>query len=425
MKKRIPLFLAFLFSSILIQAQEEFFDFSEPSAAMSAGTKTEFSGNVSADIRSYLDGSMEFGSEAGLKLTAESDAFETVLGLKMDLNDGGEETVAWQDLIDEAVVKYFFSAGFIEAGYTEVEWGKGDGMHAADPVNPVDQSGGYGREAAELKAPVPLVRAAFYTGANSLLEFVCVPLFVPTQTAEQGRWLPYDIPDTVTVTDTHPNMSLDHLQAGARFTFSAGPADLGFQYYSGYMHDPGFTYLSPTELSLEYTRYQLFAAEAALAAGPFTFRTEVGYDLTEDTQGTDPSLYNSRAIYLAGFDVTVPGTKLYFLAQVSGDHTLDTDGLPVDDVDVATGYDHPSHLTNIAVSAEYPFLHDKLKTQLSSFYMAEANAYYLAPELTYALADDLEFKVTGAFYGGEDKDFSVLSFWDDNDNIRMMLSCSF
>ena len=78
--------------------------------------------------------------------------------------------------------------------------------------------------------------------------------------------------------------------------FTAGPADLGFQYYCGYRHDPGFVYLSATEMELVYTRHHLFAGEAALAAGPFTLRAEAGYDLTGDTEGDDPALYNSRAV---------------------------------------------------------------------------------------------------------------------------------
>jgi len=430
MKRRPWLIFVFLFSTGLIQAQDEFFDLPEDTAGELAPQTLDFSGELAAELRAYLydfpESSLEFVSSANLELRAESEHSEAIIRLKAELSDQGAEPVTWEDLVEDAVVRYFFAAGFLEAGYTTVEWGKGDGMHAADPVNPLDQSEGFGGDTADLKIPVPLVRTAFYTGANSLLEFVYAPLFVPMVTADQGRWVPYEIPDTITViTDERPEMSLAHFQGGIRYTFTAGPADLGFQYYCGYMHDPGFVYLSATEMELVYTRYQLFAGEAAVAAGPFTFRCEAGFKLTEDIEGDDPSLYNSRAVYLAGFDVSVPGTKFYILCQASGDYTSGTDGLPADDIDVMTGYGYPARMHNIAVSVEHPFFHDKMNIRISGLYMPEANGYYISPEMTYDLADNLQLGITGGFYGGEEKDYSLPAFWEDNDYLQVGLKASF
>ena len=125
------------------------------------------------------------------------------------------------------------------------------------------------------------------------------------------------------------------------------------------------------------------------------------------------------------FDLTVPGTRLYILFQVSGDYTFDTGGLPATDIDIITGYGHPAHLTNLMVSAEHPFFHEKMRLRISGVYMAEANSYTIAPDLTYDLLDDLQLGITGAFYGGEEKDYSLFSFWEDNDYLQIGLHCSF
>ena len=430
MKRTTYLLIFFLLTAVILPAQDEFFDFAEePSSAEPALPELHFSGEIGSGIRTYLDdgfdSSMEFKGSGRLEITAASEEAEAVLRLKADWINQAEENVAWQDLLDEVSVSYFFDSGFLEAGYTIVEWGKGDGMHAADPVNPLDQSAGFGSESSAQKVPVALLRTAFYTGSNSLLEFVYVPLFFPTRTADEGRWAVQELPEAVTVTDKRPEMSLANFQGGARYTFSAGPADLGLQYFSGYMHEPGFVYTAPTELTLEYTRYQLFAAETALAAGPFVFRGEAGYNLTEDTEGDDPSLYNFRIVYLGGFDLTVPDTELFLLAQIAGDYTLETDGLTPVDVDIATGYGAPSHQTTVVVSMEHPFFRQKMNIRISGIYMLEAEGYYIAPELTFDLSDNLQLEVTGAFYEGEKKDASLFYEWRKNDYLEMGLRYSF
>jgi hypothetical protein len=430
MKKIAYVLILFFMVAVTLPALDEFFDLDEDTlTAEPALSKLIVSGEIGSSIRSYLDdgldSSMEFKGASRLKITAASEDAEAVLRLKLDWINQAEGSVSWQDLLEEISVSYFFDFGFLEAGYTVEEWGKGDGMHAADPVNPIDQSEGFGSGSSIPKVPVPLLRTVFYTGSNSLLEFVYVPLFFPIGTAAEGRWVPQELPDGVEVTDNRPEMSLSNFQGGARYTFSTGPADLGLQYFYGFMHEPGFVYTAPLALTLEYTRYHLFAAEAAVTAGPFVFRAEGGYKLTEDMKGDDPALYNHRIVYLGGFDLTLPNTELYLLAQIAGDFTLKAGDLTAADVDVVTGYGEPLRQNTLVVSMQHPFFRQKMNVRLSGVYMLEAEGYYIAPELSFDLSDNLQLEMVGAFYGGKEKVGSVFHAWRKNDYLQMGLRYTF
>jgi hypothetical protein len=427
--------------------EEDFFDFEDFEDSDGSGDAVgaiaeepevlTISGELEAEFLSFLDDEEE--SELDMNLKGELEFAihhkddEGLLRLTTEIEKNEEGSVRWEDLVDEAWLRHYFGRGFFEAGYTRLEWGKGDGLHALDPINPLDLSEGYTINIIDLKRPVPLLRTVLYTGgSNGMLEAVLIPEFKPAENASSGRWLPFasDALPPVAIEDGSPEFSLENMQYALRYTFSTGPLDLGFQYYYGHLHDPGFRII-PTadpaspELSTRYTRVHIFGTEGAAALGIFTFREELGFILSEDEDGDEESLFNNRLVYLGGFDFTVPGTSLFLSAQLMGDYTFDTDDLSDSDVDELTGYGSPSHQNSLILSGEHPFNHDKLLLRLSGIYIVEAENYFIVPELLYDISDNMELAVSGEFYGGETDPFGALANWKDNDLVRLKLRYSF
>ena len=429
----IALLTTILFTSA---ADDDFFSFDDldegdQTVAVSGipSSPVEFSGSMATGLTGYFDDNEESSQIFTLDSTGEikisTAEAEAVLKLSVNRENFTDDLLTVSDFMDEAYIHYYFDKGNVEAGYFITEWGKGDGLHAVDPINALDQSQGFGVDMEDAKIAVPMVKLNINAGMNKLIEAVYIPVFIPTRLAMTGNWALFD-PEVYSITDNPPETSWENVQGGLRYTFTAGPTDLGFMYYHGYLHDQGFSFTGATDISLQYTMMDIFALEGAAAWGAFTFRAEAGYYLSEDRDGKDPTLYNSKLAYLAGFDVTIPGTELFLSAQWVGDYTFDTDGLAETDVDVLTGYGTAERLNTFVAAVEHPFFHQKMNTRISTIFSLEAEGYYLSPEITYDLSDELELKAVYSLYEDfEEKSFSTYTIWDDNDNLKLSLTYSF
>jgi hypothetical protein len=433
--KKVLLIVLILSIPITAWAFDEIFDTSEDDdsflQAGSEGPGIELSGTIGTNLTYYIDDGLDSeviaGAYSDLDLSITAGQAEGTLRLSLE-TEGLSSNLALSELVDEAYFRLYFSLGYLDAGFLKTEWGKGDGLHAIDILNPLDQTNGLTMDTLSMKRSEAMIALNLQVGLQGLMEMVYKPYYHPVPAAASGRWMAYDpadIPGTFSplVPDTG---TLEYSQAAARFTTSIGLLDIGCMYYFGFFPEPGFDInVDPVSFNIttaiEYTRGQLFGFEGAAAAGPFAFRSEIGYWLTEDRNGKETEHYNDRIVYLGGFDITIPRTSIFLSMQVSGEYAFDTDNLTQTDVDILTATDGSAHSTNILIVAEYPFYRDTMKLRLSGIYLYEGAGYMAVSEYFWNISDEVELRLAGQFFGGEDKGINPYFAWDKNDNLQLDL----
>lgn len=398
--------------------------------------EAQVTGRIALDLRYFLDDGWDSAVDVSpggfLNITASSGDLEGTLALGLEV-DNDNPPIAMGDVVDELYLKAFFPFGYLTAGLLKTEWGKGDGTHVIDPLNPLIQKNGVKTDLFEMKRAEAMVMASVYLGENGLLELVYKPYFHPLQSDLAGRWAT-GMPDTPSPDTT----TLTYSQGAARITGTVGACDLGCLYYYGFMSEPGYevsvvftgtNLLDPTHyqtvISTVFTRAHLIGLEGAGALGPFTVRTELGYWLTEDADGDQPELYNHRFVYLGGIDLLVPGTGIFAGVQLTGSYTLDFPQAPEIDVDRLASYNGTAHANTLIGVIELPFARDTMKIRLNGLYLFEAEGYMLIPEYRWTINDDLELLLYGQIFGGEDTGGSPYSMWDKNDNIGITITYLF
>ena len=444
MRKLSVLLLSLLLLAARSYGQDGFggiFDSSD--TAEEPQNSVTLNGEVGFDYTSYLDNNWE--SEkiilpyTDLNLLLTSASVEAQLNLTLNAGDSGSAP-AIDDLVETLSLRAFFPFGYLDLGLIKTEWGTGDGIHVIDPLNPLDHSKGISDNLNRMKRPEIMAIMNFYLGDSGLLELVYKPYFHPLKTAESptDRWNIRDLstlPNMQTPPDTETPA---YSQAAARLTAASGIFDLGAVYYYGYMSEPGykltttFTGTNPlnpshytTTTNLVFTKAQLFGIETGWALGPFTFRTEAGFWLSEDSKGTAAHLYNNRAVWLAGFDIMIPGTSIFLSVQEFGSYVVNFDSSNPLDVDFGMSYKDNAMTNTIIAAVESSFYQDMMKFQLAGLYLFEANGYMILPAYFWKIEDDLELSLTAQVFGGEDEGPDPYYAWRNNDNVAIKLKYSF
>ncbi|MBT3275410.1 MAG: hypothetical protein HN368_19800 [Spirochaetales bacterium] len=410
--------------------------FGDNGDAEPAAASVMISGEIGLGLTYYLDEGWDSQVAASsfsiLKVDGQSDSVEGKAVFSLEADDTGlPENMT--EIIDELYLRAFFPFGYLTAGLLKVEWGKGDGTHVIDPLNPLVQSGAVQTDIFEMKKAEVMTLMSLYLGETGLLELVYKPFFHPLQFAREGRWN-LGLPGT-TSTDTN---NLEYSQAAARLTGSLGFFDLGALFYYGFMSEPGFEFtttftgtnpIDPTHytttINEALTRAQLFGLEGVLAAGPLTIRTELGYWLTEDTAADAPELYNDRFVYLGGVDMMIPRTSIFLSFQVTGAYVFDYLDLSEADVDRLASFDNTANSTMMIGALDIPFANDKMKLRLSGIYHIQGKGYMIIPEYKWSIRDDLELSLTGQIFSGEVSGGSPYSTWDKNDNAAVSFTYMF
>jgi len=347
-----------------------------------------------------------------------------------------DDTLQWDEVIDQLYLRRYFPWGRMEGGLMKREWGKGDGAHVVDPLNAMDQRYGILPDLNEMKIAEMMASIQVQKG-DSALELVYKPFFQPMRLSLTGDWAVVDasmasLIDADSVPDTH---TLAYSQFAAHARTIWGPADIGLIYYYGFLNQPGYEILAvdpvtyyPTSVGLRYTQAQLFGGEAALAVGPFTIMLEGGFWLSEDSAGTEPSLYNHKFVYLAGFDFTVPKTALFVSFLWNGQYILGFDGLSAFDVDSLQSYDGKAHADTLILTLQLPLVDQRLETRLTGMYQLESSGYLIIGACTWTPDDDLSLELSVNLYGaaqGDTAPQSVFKRWMDNDSASIKLNYRF
>jgi len=496
--------LTVLFALSPLSAQEFGFGNDDSGGGSFGGNSVnvKVGGEVSATLLGYIDDFSEgkdhinFGDifSGKLNFSAGTSFADGVINLKIQPE---EQPVS----LDEAYVRTYFGILEIEGGLRKLTWGKADSFGPLDVINPLDYS-----ELTDLSDPMnlkiahPLVHASLRIGSFSKIEGVFVPTFQQLRYADAGsRWEPaqvkmlnnlpgqlkeqvqtkvqdqikpllplppvlstmgitYTVP-TPTITSPSdfdkPDIStLAYAQAGARFTTTIGPADIGLQYYYGRLTRPAVsstittttTFISvplppqypsqlPTaidtkiDLSYAYNPYHQVGIDWAQAIFGFNIRAEAAANITSDLSGDDPSVYNPAFLWSLGFDRDLfLGLNLNIQCNESiklmydkiGNKTVDDGAISTTIIDTETDTDKIS--TQIIAALSRKFFRDQLELRFAAIWEIEAKDYLLMPAIILT-RDTVSVEFSGGIFGGDEK--GQFGQYHNNNFVKVSLTYSF
>lgn len=470
-KKIFLVSLLALFCLPQIFAQEWDDDWGEEAASNSAEEsalgfwdKFKISGDASLGGRIYFDGESAGETEARavpeLELGLDYEGASTNFSARINLS---ERTLLHNqiDILDEFRADLFLGDFVLSAGKMKAVWGKGDKLHVLDNFNANDYTDFLIPDYLDRRAGEYMFRVQYNSPSFFRLEGIYTPVMRGEVYAEDGRWVPAKANSlTQQVVKTLDGKTLGNMKAsellrmtkiqnemypdtnrlkygqfGLYGNFSIGAADIGVSYYNGHYKQVSANMSQVLAgggigmPALEYDRLQVFGLDAQAAAGPFTLRAELAYNLTEDTAGDDPWVHNNSVSYLAGFDVGIPIHNLNLNVQGTGNFVLQKDKIadaPTERYD--TDYDPTGCYSNnkLVVQLKDTFYYEKVEAVVKAIYGFERKDFVLMPEVSYKIRDGWKARLSGLFIRnfGDDED-SEFDGWLDNSFVQLSVHYSF
>jgi len=434
-----------------------------------------------------------------LNFSASGANVDAFIGLNLsvasisEIVSGLESPGATPLMLDEAYLRAFFGPVNIEAGYRKLTWGKADSFGPLDVINPLDYTDLTNiSDIQAIKIARPLVHVSWNTGSFSKIEGVFIPNFTGNRFAREGRWMaaqfatmtgvveaeilgrlapmmalipPQNVPIVQDMysrmTDNFSTFSLDfpntsgleYFQAGLRFSVTAGPADIGVQYFYGNLFQPDFTIAGiddfvsdlvdknmplfsgstppdPDDIytgdinkispRIKYNRYHQIGLDYAQVLFSLNVRAEFAIHLTEDMKGNDGSVRNPFLGWSLGFDRDLFwGINLN--VQCNETIRLMNDKVgnnPVYDCEAGTNLTS----TRITMQLSKKFLKDQLETKAIAIWNIENSDGYIIPAIVWAIKDVTAELSAGIFTGKESGDLG--QYWK-NSFIRLGMKYSF
>ncbi len=383
------------------------------------------SGSIGTDVGAYFDDQVFSEQLLNVNLLVDSPSFKSEAALSFDAEK--RELTA-----STIAITSFFDWGIIKAGLLKEEWGSGDGVHVVDVINAFDYSKGLSDDIFSMKRAEFMLTSTIYKEQSSL-QLYMKPTFTPALASmdKDDRWslLPANF-STLAIHDPPETDSLEYVQLGARARTSIVGADLGLLYYRGHMAQPGYrpeAAAPPTYIDTVFTPYQLFGGEATYILGQFTLMAEGGYMLSKDAKGTDPTLYNSKWVYLGGVGYLEPSSQLYIALMYNGHCIVDYDSVKSNvanpfigfDVDQGQAFDNKAYGNTLTLAMEMPFFRETVKVRMGATYQIETEGYALLPSLSWQASDDLRLACKAGVYGAMGSKDSLFKTWDDNDYLTI------
>ena len=227
--------------------------------------------------------------------------------------------------------------------------------------------------------------------------------------------------------------TLKYGQFGGRATWTFGQVDMGISYYNGWYKQPSVnaskidnflaSYLTNGTVSeddkfLAYDKKQTFGLEASSIIWHFNVRGEFAYNLTDDTDGTDPWVHNNSIGWLGGFDIDLPFWNANLNVQEIGTFVMKGDECDNNKANVIYGTDVDycvNGYTNNKIAANFTasFMNDKIAPEVTVMYGIENKYLVVMPKVSYKPDQNLTLAVSGMFINCGD-DNSEFKTWENN-----------
>ena len=437
-----------------------------------------------------IDGRLDFSAsgsfgEAVINLKINPAGFITQLQGESDSKFNGFSNII---ALDEAYARAWFGDFEIEAGMRKLTWGKADSLGPLDVINTLDYSELTSlSDVMNIKIANALIHGSYRFGQFSKIETLFVPVFEPWHFASKGRWAPAQmsklsssvqqlaastgtyassIDDTkkaflrqyaaealsgmaAQIAEAYPDTTtLDYAQAGLRFTTTIGSADIGAQYYYGWLGQPAID-ISDFTTSMEtvvgaalaqaskrkdvdaalqqivlpkimYNRYHQIGVDWAQVLLGFNVRAEFAANITDDLEGDDGAVYNPHLAWSFGFDrdlvwginlnLQANETVKLFYDKISDNPLLDTEA----------GTDMTS--TRLTAALSKKFLRDELELRAAALWGIEDSDFLIMPAIIWT-KDAVQLEVSGGFFGGDEE--GQLGQYHDNSFIKVGIKYSF
>ena len=466
---------------------DDFGDFGDIGGGTSsaASNAVSISGEAKLEARGYLDTDSSrdgINRENGIKdinTTAYPAAklnfkysgatVEAEVNLKFDRSSLGKYK---EDILDEVLVRGIFmdSALTVEAGKMRTIWGKGDRLHVIDNFNADNYTDFIVPLYSDRRIAIPMFKTSYAIPRNNMvLEAIWTPGMEADRFATDGRWTPAKInalKKTVTgivagqYDDAAPieekmsilskanrynsdaaalypdTNSLKYNQAGLRLTGTVGNFDLGASYYYGHYKQVSvnlekFAKSGRKELpEFDFDRKQTFGLEAATIFWKFNLRGELCYNLTADTDGTNPWVHNSSIQWLGGFDIDLPVSNINVNIQETGTYILNSSkvkngdamvgrygimGLNLKEHDV--DYDGKDRYTtnHLVINITDSWKNGKIEPEVTALWSIERGDLAVMPKVNYKPNQDITFTLSGLIMYAKDEN-SEFAEWSGKGN---------
>ena len=466
---------------------DDFGDFGDIGGGTSSGASNavSISGEAKLEARGYLDtdssrdginrenGIKDINTKANpaakLNFKYSGATVEAEVNLKFDRSSLGKYK---EDILDEVLVRGIFmdSALTVEAGKMRTIWGKGDRLHVIDNFNADDYSDFIVPLYKDRRIAVPMLKTSYALPRNNMvLEAIWTPGMEADRFATDGRWTPakvrtlkktaesifaakytptsdpaeqmailaeanrYNSDAAALYPDTN---SLKYNQTGLRLTGTVGNFDLGASYYYGHYKQVSvnlekFAKSGRKELrEFDFDRKQTFGLEAATIFWKLNLRGELCYNLTADTDGTNPWVHNSSIQWLGGFDIDLPVSNINVNIQETGTYILNSSkvkngdamvgrygimGLNLKEHDV--DYDGKDRYTtnHLVINITDSWKNGKIEPEVTALWSIERGDLAVMPKVNYKPNQDITFTLSGLIMYAKDEN-SEFAEWSGKGN---------
>ena len=354
--------------------------------------------------------------------------------------------------IDEAYVQALTGPVVFGGGIKKINWGRSNFLSVLDIINPKDYRKPYEFYPEKIKKASPVFFLSAYLPKEMKLELVYLPVFEADEFALDRRWgkntfanimqeLPFSANKALVEAKKklflkgQKTNTFDYAQGGLRYSLTiSGKHDLGFQYFTGFLHEPNFkSDYKPSahteaeftqafdKAELTYNRYHQIGGDYEAMFGQFTVQAEFAANITADLKGNNPDIYNPNLAWHLGFLYALP-KNINLRLQAAETIRLLNSGINQDKLSLDTEKGNPITDTRLLFSISQTLVRGSLEWKLNAIVGIEDANFMINPELSW-LIGTIDFDLGLGFFGG--KKSGKLGRYRNNHFIKMSIGYEF
>jgi hypothetical protein len=392
------------------------------------GSNVDLHGFLLGNYTGRTTGLKPPGGEAGDYLLAEerlridietwSETVDASAQMKVDvLHDA--ITDAFDVDLREAYVDYATGAFDVRLGRQITTWGVGDLLFIND-VFPKDWVSFFsGRPLEYLKIGSDGIRARYSTKPVSF-DVIAFPRFRPDRLPTAERFFLFDpFASVPSRSEVLPSPTFDNTEMAIRVYRRIFGFDVSGHVYRGFWRSPGARpddMTAPRRVTLFYPELSVYGASAQGNGFGGLLSLEAGfYDSREDRPGDDPTVPNSQARFLVGYQ-RVFGDNVNFGVQYYGEIMTDHDSYVAS---LPSGFPAQERFRDtVTLRLERFFKYRTWKITGFSFFSPADRDYLLQPQIVHKISDEFSLTLGANIFGGE-TETTFLGQFDRNDNVYL------
>lgn len=262
-----------------------------------------------------------------------------------------------------------------------------------------------------------------FTGGNHTLSVTQAQAKVASQQQEIANQARKETDATMDRFLAYPDqLRWENSQIGTRLSLTLPVADLGLQYWYGFLRlpsfDPSTVATNGNRLMLGYDRVHHLGLDAATTLLGFSIRAEAALDGTADFEGTNPQIHNPSLAWNLGIDREVAGIRV----MLEGRQRLllfHTNITAVNDLEQDSDLTETIGLLRL----QQGLFQDTLNWELSVLYSVEGVNAAILPKISWS-PNDLDVELSGFLALGRD-DQGLFSQFYENRLVRLRVGYRF